>query len=455
MQSENNQVAIIENSIEVLKSGPQILLANQTRKDKALSAGRKILSAIQEEGMTAELDEAAMNYLTKINAANKEMKEGRAGVTQIMDALKKMYTEVENEIDTKKAGTVPAQIQSHRDQYAKEQAAIAEQKRKDAELVAAKAKETIEIRSRIEIQLTNFFNDYLLEKKQKFQQGFNNLKLENFADDAAQIRLYAPKYSQQHFATFRPHVFSSLLNNDEIGKVTTEVTDGKYEQFADQYASQMLELKKDIVDKISSKHEELKEQKRIADEAAEAAEAARKADEKRKEEIAKAGAKEKERLEKEAAIEREANEKRQKELKEQQEAAAAEQKRREDQEAIDLQAKADEAKRKAQQESEIKAQGDQTMVMFEQEASLADGAQAPEARQGFEIEVLHPVGFTQIFAVWFDKEGKSLPVDKIGNTKLEQMKSYCEKIAHKEGFFIESKFLNYSETFKAINRKAK
>ena len=110
---------------------------------------------------------------------------------------------------------------------------------------------------------------------------------------------------------------------------------------------------------------------------------------------------------------------------------------------------------KAQMEADIKKQGEETMVMFEQEAAMAEDTPSPEMRQGYEIEVLHPVGYTQIFALWFEKMGKDMPVDKLGNTKLEQMKAWAEKEAHKSGTRIDSKFLKYTETFKAVNRKAK
>jgi hypothetical protein len=113
-----------------------------------------------------------------------------------------------------------------------------------------------------------------------------------------------------------------------------------------------------------------------------------------------------------------------------------------------------EAKRKADLDADVKKQGEQTMVMFEKEAAVAETADAPETKVGYEITVLHPVGFTQIFAIWFEKVGKDLPVDKIGNTKLDQMKAWAEKEALK-GTKIDSKFIQYNDTFKAVNRKAK
>jgi hypothetical protein len=451
---QNNQLAVIENSIEVLKTGPQILQSNQIRAQKALIVGKNILSAIQEEGITAELDERAKNYLININKALPEMKQERAAVTQIMDELKKMFTEVENQLDPKKSGTVPAQIQVARDTYAKQMAEEAERKRKEAEAAAAKAKQRIELISTIEIKLSNYFNDYLLSKKTKFQQSFNSLELKEFADNAAAIRQYTPCYNKKHFDAFDAGLYSSVFTLEELQALQTEVMAGKYETYNTKYVDEMTSLKKEIVDKLPSKFEELKEQKRLADEAAEAAEKARIAEQKRQEQIAKANAAEKERLEKEAAIARENERKQQEELKKQQDAAAAEQKRREEEEQKKLAAEAEEAKRLAEQEAEMKKQGEQTMVMFEQEAALADSV-APEARQGFEITVLHQAGYVQIFQLWFENEGKNLPIDKIGNTKLEQMKTWAEKQAHKTGTKIESKFLKYEDSYKAVNRKAK
>jgi len=66
----------------------------------------------------------------------------------------------------------------------------------------------------------------------------------------------------------------------------------------------------------------------------------------------------------------------------------------EEQRKIDSQA----AESKATEENkiDIKKQGDQTMAMFEQEAAVAEINNTPEARQGFEIIILHPVGYTQI-----------------------------------------------------------
>ena len=431
---ENNQVAIIENSLDVLKTYPEILIANQTRKDKAIIVGNNILSAIANTGMNPELDERAMKYLTNIATAKKEMNESRAAVTQIMDQLKGMFTTVENDLDVKKPGTIPARIQEERNAYAKKMAEEQERKRREAERDAAKKKEAIELRSSVESKLSKYFNDYLLSVKTKFQNQFNDLQLENFADNAAAIRQYEPTYSKKHFEQFSAGLYSSLHNAEELKAIETDALEGAYEKLNDKYKAEMIATKTTIVEQLPSKHAELIEQKRLADE--------------------------RERLEKEAAAERDEKQRKIAEenlrmAKERELQLQEEQKRREEEEQIRLKKEAEEFKAKEQQEIDIKAQGEQTMVMFDQEAALAEATPAPEVRQGFEITVLHPVGYTQLFALWFENEGKNLPVDKIGNTKLDQMKAWAEKKAHKDGTKIESKFLKYEESFKAVNRKVK
>lgn len=452
--TENNQVSVITKSLDLLKTGPQILAANQQRKDKALTVGRNILMVIQEEGMSPATDERAMKYLANVGSATTEMKESRAAVTQIMTQLTKMYTSVENDLDVTKPGTIPAQIQDHRNQFVKDQAAAAEQKRKEAEKVAAKAREAIELKSSIEVQFAKLYNNYLLEMKQKIQNTFNSITLDDYNEKSVKLKAYAPVLNKEKIFDFKPAVFALAHTPEEVTKFHKIVCDDKATEFIANYAAELSLLRDDLIDKLPSKLSELKEHKRLSDQAAAEAERQRIEKEKSDVEIAKANAAQKKKLEAEAEKVRIANETRNAQIKREQEEAAEAQRIREEEDANKLTAQAAEAERKSVLQSDIKKQGEQTMVLFDQEATLADSTPAPEARQGYEITVTHPVGYTQIFAFWMDKEGKNLPVDKIGNTKCDQMKAFCEKVAFKDGSFIDSKFLKYQSTYKAVNRKA-
>jgi len=374
----------------------------------------------------------------------------------MMDEFKKLFTAAENEIDKAKPNSVASKVQSNRDTYATEVHKIEERKRREAELKAAKAKESVEIKADFVKNLNGQFNDHLLRAKQWLQGQFNSLSLEHFADEAAGIRIYKPEYKRAIFDKMVPYTSNGVRYHDQAelaGIAAAAKDESLFIAFSQTYEIQMCALRDELKDKLTSKHEELQEQKRLADEATAAAERARIEEEERQKKIAAARAEERERLEAEAARAREEEARRQAELKAQQEAAAAERRRREEAEAARLALEAEETRKKAEEEAELKKQGEQTMIMFDQTAEVATGQQAPETRQGYEIDVLHPAGYVQIFQHWFENEGKNLPVDKIGKTKMDQMKSWCEKRAQKTGEKIDSKFLRYTESFKAVNRK--
>lgn len=452
METMTNNIAIIENSAAVFKSAGEIYLSNQSRSAKAISVGKNILELIDENGMTPELDQRAMTYLTNVSKALTEMKEGREEVTQIMDALKKMYTEVENVLDIKKPGSVPALIQSERNEYAKKCAE--ERRKKDEEIArkAAKAQEAIDVKAHATTALTAQFNKWLVERKTKMVSFFNGLTLDTFAEGEKRIR--EAKIKVEFIPAPVDIGFAKHHSVNEIKAMSEEIFAEISSDWASTATAEMELLRDDLIEKLPSKHAELTEQKRLADEAEAQRKAAEEAERKRQEDIAAASAKEKARLEEEAAKARVIEQQKQAELKAKQEAALAEQKQREKEEADRIAAEAQEAQRKAEQEAEIKRQGEQTMALFDKEAELAETVTAPDARQGYEITVLHAAGYVQIFQMWFEREGKNLPLNKVGNTKLDQMKAWCERIAHKTGEKIESKFLKYDSTFKAINKKA-
>ena len=458
MQSttDDNQVAIILNSIEVLKTGPQILQANQITKDKALQVGKNIPASIDENGMDQATDERAMKFLSNVNAANKRMKEDRAGVTQIMDQLKKMYTEVENELDIKKPGTVAAQVQAHRDTYARQVAAEKEAQRRAAQLVADKAKEAINIKGNFEQRFSSHYQDFLTGRKQAMQVSFNSITYADFGERAAKLKTISPVLSVEKFEIGLVRQVSATFHTwEECTSLQNEIYLAKISDCKNNYTAEMQLLIDDLIEKLPSKLRELTEQKKLDDEAAAEQERQRLASIESDKAIASANEAEKKQLEEKAEQERTDNERRNNIIAAQQRKAAEDQAAREQADNDRIAAENEEVKRKEAIELEVKLEGEKTMVMFEQEASVADMGSTAAARQGFDIVVLHPVGYTQIFSLWFEHEGKNLPIDKLGNTKLDQMKTWCEKKALKDGTKIESKFLDYQESFKAINKKAK
>jgi hypothetical protein len=414
------EVSIIEKSMEVFRSGGEILVTNQQRTAKAVAVGKTILQAIREQGMTPELDERAMKYLVNCSKAMKEENESRSVVTQLMDEIKKMYIACEKEIDVKQEGTYPNLIQKERNDYARK---IAEEKRRreeEARIIAEKAKEEIDIRQSLEAKVFSYYSQFLANAKTKLLNNFNALTLETISAAKDSLESWNPEYPFDHLTSFKSANYSKYLNADEFNAIFTNVVNGKYPEFKSNYSAELHILKREIIDRIPSKMTELQE----------AAERERQIAAEKDEQIKRRLEEAKRMAEREARLRAEAEEKR----------IAREQ---------------EEARKNAELEASIKAEGEKTMVLFEQEAASTIDVPAPEVRTGYDIEVTHQAGYVQLFQLWFEQEGKSLPLDKIEKTSFGQIKAWAEKKAHKDGEKIESKFLIYRESYKAVNRKIK
>lgn len=463
----DNQLAIIEKSLPVFQEAGSILQKNKQRTTGALAVGNKLLNEWQaaksieneDERIKAliALDEKSNTYLVKVGDALKLQKEARAAVTQIMDEMKKMFTSLENDIDKSKPNTVPAQVQEHRNKLAKTIAEIERKKHEAAEKLAAKQREAVEITSKISVALNQHFQNRLLADKQKMTDAFNKQTLLTIVAFQTQLKGYQPEYKREHYDGFTFSVISLHQSNEEFQSLLSTVkTDSKYAEFNATYKAEMGALAQDLLDKLPSKKSELVEADERAKAAAEAAEAARIAEEKRQRQLATAHAANRQRLEEEARIAREAEAVRLAEVQRQEAAAAEERRQREAAEAARLQQEAEDARIKAEQEAEIQKQSATTMILFDQEASLVSDIPTADTRQGYEITVTHQIGYGEIFQYWFQNEGKNLPIDKIGNTKCDQMKAYVQNISHKQGRpCIESKFLKFEQSFKAVAKKQK
>jgi hypothetical protein len=455
-QAVNNEVTIYNNALETFRNGGEILAANQAVVSKAVTAGQSLLAKIAANGgkLNQELDTTANDYLAKISKRKKELEEGRKPVTQMMDTVKKFFTAEEGKLDVTSVTTIPYQVQQHRNAYAKELALQEQQRAAEAAKKVAKDRERVQLAADCETQLNTYFNGYLLNYKQQMQNGFNGITLVNYEEKAIKLNALSCVYSHDHYAKFAPSLRAVNLDQTDLQDIATNITADNYPAFAARFTKEVEELKQQLIDRLPSKKSELEaiaaaEKARIEEE-----EKARVAEQKRQEEIAKANGERKKQLEEQARIQKEEEQKRIAAQEAERKRLEADRMQREQEEVTRIAKEAQDAQLKAEQEIQMnKAAGD-TMALFDQEATLAEGVAAGDVRQGFQINVQHAAGFVQIFQFWFENEGKSLPLDKMGNTKLDQMKAWCEKHAHKTGEIIDSKFLQYEPTYKAVNRKA-
>jgi hypothetical protein len=446
---------IINNSIELLKEAPEILANNQTRMQNAIAVGNNIIGAIAENGMSQQLDDRCNTYLVNIRNAASEMNENRKGVTQIMDELKKMYTTIEGTLDVKKQGTIPFQIQEHRNKYAKDIAEEQLRKQQEIERERQKKEALIILHTDIEIIVKQKVLNALAFKKQMIHKVFNAINLDQFELKSKSLQAMKTSIDAEKIIDIIGSISkpTPLFTPQEINQLVNDIISVNYPLLVKQWSTELAALKQELIDKLPSKKAELEDAQRIAEEAEKAKLEAQEAERKRQEEISQANEIERKRLVEEAKIAQKIEAERQAELLRQQEAQEAVRKLREANELIRIQQEAQETERKAIEEAKLRKQGELTMNIFEQEAQLAEMQQAPATRQGYDIVVTHPVGYTLLFAFWFERDGKNLGIDKLEKTSLGQIKAWCEKYAHKSGEKIDSKFLKYEETYKAINKK--
>lgn len=451
----SNELTIIEKSVEIFRQGGQILTQNQQRSQKGVAMGQQILQEIKDKGMSPELDERAMKYLVNCAKALKEENENRSSITQVMDEIKKMFIACENDIDVKKEGTAPNAIQKERNEYARKLAE--EQKRREIEAAqkAAYEREKIDFTEITEIQIQNNYWNHLYLVINKMKEIFANITIDAIDDAEKMITGWSPKNLSEALKPNSNNKRYQYLTSSDCSKISNEILATKIVELQSNFDAEIYLQKQELIDLIPSKREELIEEKKRKEQMLKEAEEAKQREVQRQKEIAEANEKEKILLEEKARIEREVEKAKLEALKAEQEKAEQEKRARlEEENRKALQAQED-ARKAAELEASIKAEGAKTMTLFEQEASISIDVPAPEMRTGYEIEVTHQAGYVQLFQLWFENEGKNLTLDKIEKTSFGQIKTWAEKHALKSSNKIESKFIIYRDSYKAVNRKTK
>jgi hypothetical protein len=287
----NNAVAVITKSLEVFKTAPEILKANQERTSKALIVGNNILDQWksawdiqdQEERVKAlaAADERSNKFLANCSTALGQEKEARAAITQLMDEFRKMFTAAENDLDKSKPNTVPCKVQTWRDTYVKECAEIEKHKRQEAEKVAAKSKARIDYKSALTLAISNRLNKHLAEKKMRLNASFNAIPLELFEEKSNALKNLNCFFGENNIDILLQDIdySDSRFDPAELNDLKTEVLkEYNFSGFYKSYSDEITEVKQLLIDRLPSKKAELEEIKRQAEEA----------EKKRQEEIEKA-----------------------------------------------------------------------------------------------------------------------------------------------------------------------
>jgi hypothetical protein len=398
--------------------------------------------------MTPEMDQRMNNFLVNCAKANKEMNESRKGFTQMLDLIRKAFTNEENRLDKDNAATEAYTIQQTRNSYAAQlareeqerQARIKAQQELDAEKITLKAE--------CKTRLIAYVGELMKKMNQSLETAFNGIELDTYEQKAESLKAFNPILAYKHYIAFEHGLYSRLLVKADIDALVQPEIEAMYEEQANRFVAFLLESKQYLIDRLPSKLAELKAIKEMEEEQAREKKAA---DELQKKIDAQNDEKEKQRLLEEK---KKSDEKAAQAAKDKADADEA-RRQREIEEAARATAAIEAQSEAATEAVNIESNVQQTMSLFGAEAAISEQAvAAPQTRAGYEIEVLTPVGYMALFEKWFKLEGQTLTMAEL-DKKLSFARKYCEKIAHKdENQKIQSGTLRYNQVFTAVNKKA-
>jgi hypothetical protein len=426
----------------LISNAPAVLEENKASCANALKRGEELI-ALAGGKMDDVMDGQLSAYIQKVKTTVKTMKEKREPFTQIMTAVAKEFTKLESSLKE------PAdRCQKLRDAYATEKMEERLERERLAALRLAGEQELIEAEKDYRIKHAGAAAGYTLSIKQKELEWFNSLTLSDVETAEQVIQLTGNGITETcfHFALQPYHYRYATQAQLEERLSAAERQKLASEAFA-KFGEDIRLFKQELLDMLPSKIRQLEEEE-AARIAAEAAEAKRKAEtEAARIAAEKAGAEEKERLEAEAAriaaeaeaariiAEAEAAKRR-----EEEEARRAE-------EAARIAAEAAEARRKAESEASLKAAEARASSFVDTQATLFD--EAPKVKEGYQIVPKDNSAYLLLVQLWFEKEGRTLPADKLESMSFGRIKAFCEKYAAKNEEFIESKLLEYKPVYKA------
>ena len=385
----------------IFSSFPVIMGRNTLSVKKCNEAGQALLDTIEGEGMNETIDQAAADFLKKVNTTLKNMDERRKPITQIFDKVRSFFTSQEKEIDPKDSSTIPGKLVAKRNEYAKFKYEEEQKRKKEAEQRVLINNEKVSYQQAIENGLLSYFSSYLSSKVTELQNIFSGLTYVNFDREVIGITVFQTDYPKAHFDKFTAEYATYYINKEIKAEIRKNTLLGKYEQYAQQYKAKISSVKQDLIDRIPSKRKELAEleQLRLAN-----AEEAAKAEELRKQREAEEAAKQLQELKRKEEADR--------------------------------------------QEVAMKTQQSSIGNLFA--GAAASVAPPPtNAKVKEKIVVLHQQGYLEIFQMWWIGEGQTLPFDELEKI-FKKMTTYCEKKANsKDQTHIESQFISYEADVKA------
>lgn len=389
-----------ENVKTIAELGPVAINENNISHDKCLEAGNALLDRVQREGMNDELDQDIAHFIEKAKRTVKKMNDKRTPVTKLFDAIRTTFTSLESEVNPTTKGSVPAQLQEHRNAFAaaKRQEALRRQREEAMRLERERALN--QYKTDVKDDLKRQFNDYVISALNRLTEIDKQLTLENYEFVLDGIKNTSDKVSEEWFKNLKPAVYLPAgMSVDESKKIAQEIKDSLLASFSEQFLNEVGDYRDSLMDRLPSKKKEL-------------------------ERIAQSNAEEAARLK--AEMER----------KEREEAERKERERRD-------------AEAKAKAEAELAAKKNEMDSLFGG-AQVSVQSYQPKAQVKKRMEVLNPEGFMEVVGMWWSQIGCTMTVEELTKIFSKQV-TFCNKLANDKDspILIQSEHICYVDDIKA------
>ncbi len=400
--ANNNSLVVFEpeNIHTIAEIGPVAIKENNVSHDRCLEAGRSLLARIQREGMNDQLDQDIALYIEKAKKTVKKMNDKITPVTKLFDAIRTSFTALEADVNPSSKGSIPAELQEHRNRYAA--AKREEQLRKQREEAARQARIQAIQRYTIDLEqsLITQLNNHIVGMINSMTAVMDRLSIDNYDESYNNINNIAVELQEDWINNLKGTVMIPTgLSTSDCKSIESDVKNKIRQRCHDQYASEIGDYRADILDRMPSKRIELQR-------------------------IAKANEEEAARLKAEL------------EAKEREEAARKE---RELREAEAAQKAAQELAAKKQNMDNLFGQAQVTMSNYQ-----------PKTQVKKCINVLNPEGFMEVVGLWWSQYGCTLSVAELSKTFSKQI-TFCNKLANDKDnpMTIQSEHIEYVEDVKA------
>lgn len=401
--NSNNLPIKPEEVNNIIQTVPALLQRNEMSVLNCNKAGKALLDTIEgNQGIDSdELDTAVSEFINKVKVTATNMNERRKPITQMLSAVGKMFTAMENQIDIKTTGTIPYKLQEARNKYVAKKLAEQKKREEEARRVQMAENEKAGYKADLTLLLDNTYSNYVERHINALNGMFSRITLATYNDVSRLIKEASTAFVWTDFVgNVSDKIVTYYIDADARKAIKNEVALSKKKEFTERYTFELEDLKQSIIDRLPSRRKEIEEQEELS---LTNAIAAAEAETKRKQQ------------------------------EEEERTRQVQERRRRDEEA---KAKADADKATAE-----------VQAAFDFSAASVPDTPA-NAKVTKKIKVTNSKGYMLLYQMWFTDEGVNMTNDDLEKVH-KRMITFCEKVANKDGKTIQSPFVQYVDDVKA------